>query len=169
MAKVIGPLFSMGASGSFGGIIFDRRGFAYMRQSYHDPKTANQGNYRQAMTVAQKCVKICGPATRQLLKATTTTRTWHGYLMKHIIGPNHANYTQHLQNYTDPAVDQAGWEAAASSAGLQPITIGYANETQVSPGAQLFSLASTLFSLGLYTAVGQPNDHAPAWKESIIS
>jgi hypothetical protein len=45
----------------------------------------------------------------------------------------------------------------------------YAGEAEISPGAQLFILASTLFSLGLYETLGQPNGNAEVWKESIIS
>jgi hypothetical protein len=30
-------------------------------------------------------------------------------------------------------------------------------------------LASTLFSLGLYEALGQPNSNAAVWKDNIIS
>ena len=67
------------------------------------------------------------------------------------------------------AIDQPGWEAAAAEAGLRPIDLDYANEGEISPGAQLFMLASTLFSLGLYETVGQPNGNPTDWKESITS
>jgi hypothetical protein len=169
MAKVTGPLFSMSVSGAIGEIVFDRRGFAYLKKGHRDAKTASQGNYRQAMRVAQNGVKLCGPHTRQLLKAATPSATWHGYLMKTIIGPKQSNLTRHLQIFSDPAVDQAGWEAAATSAGLRPVTVEYADRAEVSPGAQLFSLARTLFELGVYTPLGQPDDNAEAWRESIVS
>jgi hypothetical protein len=68
----------------------------------------------------------------------------------------------------DPAVDRPGWEAAGIATGLRPIKVEYANEGEIFPGAQLFLLASTLFSLGLYENVGQPNGNAGAWKENIV-
>lgn len=74
-----------------------------------------------------------------------------------------------MQRYTDPAVDQPGWETAAVEVGLRPVHLEYANEGEITPGAQLFMLASTLYGLGLYEMVGQPNGNAPAWKESITS
>lgn len=169
MAKVSGPLFSLRVSGTIGEIVFDRRGFAYLKKGHRDAKTTRQGSYRQAMIVAQRGVKLCGPQTRQALKAATTTSTWHGYLMKNIIGPQQSHYRRCLQNFNDPAVDQAGWEAAAASIGLLPLELAYAEETIISAGAQLFSLASTLFSLGLYRELGQPGGNAAAWQAQIVS
>jgi hypothetical protein len=169
MAKIIGPLFSMRVSGTLGQIVFDRRGFVYLKKGHRDAKTTNQGNYRLAMMVAQRGVKLCGPNTRQLLKAATPTATWHGYLMKHIIGPQRSSFTRHLQDYNDPALDQAAWEAAAVRAGLRPILVSYADRAAVSPGAQLFCLGSTLYELEIYTNLGRPNGNAEAWKECIVS
>jgi hypothetical protein len=54
-------------------------------------------------------------------------------------------------------------------AGLRPVDLPYADESGASPGAQLFALASTLYSLGLYTELGQPNDNAAAWQAQIGS
>ena len=44
--------------------------------------------------------------------------------------------------------------------GLREVYVPYANEASVSPGAQLFALASMLFGLGMYTSLGQPNGNA---------
>lgn len=74
-----------------------------------------------------------------------------------------------MSRFSDPALDQSGWEIAAVEAGLRPISLDYANEGEISPGAQLFMLASTLYTLGLYETVGQPNGNPNAWKVSIIS
>ena len=171
MAKVTGPLFSMGASGSFGDIVFDRRGIARFKVAQRDSQTATQGDFRQAMSVAQKCVKVCGPTTRELLKGSAEDpSTWHIHLVKYLIGSHRAAFDAAWQLYkSDPEVDQAGWETAAGELGLRPVSVDYATETGVSPGAQLFILASTLFSLGLYATVGQPNGNAAAWKAQIGS
>ena len=79
------------------------------------------------------------------------------------------NFLNALAQYGDPTVDQAGWEAAAESIGMREVFIPYAQLGAVPPGAQLFVLASTLFSLGLYAGLGEPNGNAAAWKDSIIS
>ena len=52
--------------------------------------------------------------------------------------------------------------------GLREVYIAYANEAGISPGVQLFALASTLFELGLYTNLGQLNGNAEVWKEQIV-
>jgi hypothetical protein len=168
MAKVTGPLFSMKASGSFGDIVFDKRGYARPKGNSYDRQTAQQGDFRQSMAVAQKCAKVCGPATRQLLRSVADEPArWSAYLTKNLIGPERTLFLEALNNY--PGVDQVSWEAAATEAGLRTVTIDYATVDQISPGAQLFVLASTLFSLGLYTNVGSPNGNAAEWKNQIIS
>ncbi|NJN98834.1 MAG: hypothetical protein HC875_34450 [Anaerolineales bacterium] len=170
MAKVTGPLFSMKASGSFGDIVFDKRGYARPKGNTYDRQTHQQGDFRQAMTVAQKCVKVCGPATRQLLRnIADEPGRWSAYLTKNLIGSDRAIYLETLVAYGQLNGDQAGWETAAAEAGLRPVSLDYASETEVSPGAQLFSLASTLFTLGLYSSVGTPNGNAAAWKSQIVS
>lgn len=170
MAKVIGPLFSLNVRGSFGDIVFTRRGVVYPKYGHADAKTTSQGDFRVALTVAQKGVKVCGPATRQRLKAATPTTTWHGYLVKQLIGPQRATFTAYWQRYeADPGVDRPGWEAAAVEAGLRLIDIPYASRAEVSPGAQLFILASTLHALGLYPEVAQPNGNAGEWRRRIMA
>lgn len=171
MAKVKGPLFSLQASGSFGQLIFDRRGYVRFKGTRRDAKSRGQGNFRQALMAAQQCVKICGPSTRQLLKAAAETPSaWHLNLVKQLIGPHRATYAATLQQFnTDPAVDQSGWESAAQVAGLRPVDLPYADESGASPGAQLFALASTLYGLGVYAELGQPNGNAAAWQARIGS
>lgn len=170
MAKVTGPLFSMSASGAFGNIVFDKRGFARPKGNYRDRQTTTQGDFRQTLTVAQKCVKLCGPTTRQLIKNVADVPSrWNGYLVKYLIGPNRANYTAYLENFNNGVVDQASWETAAATTGLHEVGLNYADDSSISPGLQLFMLASTLFQLGIYTPLGQPVVNAEMWKESIIS
>jgi hypothetical protein len=122
------------------------------------------------MTVAQKCAKVCGPTTRQLLRnIANAPARWSAYLTKNLIGPDRAIYLDALADYDQLGGDQMAWETAAAETGLRPIGLSYASETEVSPGAQLFTLAATLFSLGLYTGVGTPNGNAAAWKSQIVS
>lgn len=170
MAKVSGPLFSMAVSGNFGGIIFDRRGYAYIRRSPRDARTPGQGNYRLALTVAQKCASACGPATRQQVKALATEPArWSPYLVQQLIGPQNQSFLAGLAQFTAPGIDQAGWEAAAVRIGLREVFIPYAQHGVVTPGAQLFLLAATLFRLGLYSGLGRPGGNPDIWQASISS
>jgi hypothetical protein len=142
---------------------------SFLQSSHCNGKMTCQEGFYQAMTVAQKCVRVCGPNTRNQLKGVAPTATWHSYLIKNLIGSSLSSYTFYWQNYSDPTVDRAGWEAAAVSAGLQPISLDGGAGMSVSPGLQLFMLASTLFALGLYETVGQPNGNPEAWRERITS
>lgn len=170
MAKIKGPLFSMSATGAFGDIVFDRRGYAYLKPERRDAQSPDQGDVRQAITVAQKCVSVCGSATRQQLKARAADPAhWGAYLSGKLVGPQRSRFSAMLAEYNSEAVEQAVWEAAAQSMGMQEVVIPYAHQAAISPGAQLFALALTLFGLGLYASLGQPNGNAEVWKEQIIS
>jgi hypothetical protein len=170
MAKVIGPLFSMQVSGALGEIVFDRRGFVRLKGHIPNRRTASQGDFRQTMAAAQKCAQVCGSTTRQLVRnLADDPARWSAYLVKNLIGPDRANYRDNMQRFAGPTVDQPAWEAAAVEAGMRPVHLNYAGEAEISPGAQLFMLALTLFSLGLYRTLGQPDGNAGAWKERVIS
>jgi hypothetical protein len=157
-------------SGAFGELVFDKRGFVRPKGVYRDRKTSNQGNFRQALTVAQRCVKVCGPNTRQQVKDVTPVQArWNCHLMKELLGPNRASYNQYIENFADPAVDQAAWEHAGIAMRLRAVNLNYADEAGISPGAQLFILASTLSQMGIYAALGQPAVNAEAWREWIES
>ena len=122
------------------------------------------------MTVAQKCAGVCGSATRQQLRELADDPArWSAYLTKQLIGPQRATLLARLAQYANPEVEQPEWEAMAANLGLQVVNIPYAKEAGISPGAQLFVLASTLFGMGLYTNLGQPNGNAEVWKDSITS
>jgi hypothetical protein len=157
-------------SGALGEIIFDQRGFVRLKSKPSTRYSTSQGDVRQTMAAAQKCARVCGPATRQLIKAVAdNSAQWNAYLAKNLIGPNRTVYLDTLRRYGDPVVDRPTWEIAGIEAGLRPIRLEYAGEAEISPGAQLFILASTLFSLGIYKTLGRPNGNAEVWKEKIIS
>src|SRR5574341_1169579 len=135
MARVIGPLFSMRVSGALGDIIFDRRGFARLKGKYRDARTASQINFRQTLTVAQRCVKVCGPTTRQQLKQRMPGASrWNTYLVKNLIGPKQSLYQEKMNRFADTLVDQANWEAAAASIGMHEVQLDYATDATISPG-----------------------------------
>jgi len=176
MAKVQGPLFSMMVSGAFGEIVFDKRGFVRRKGLYHDPKTSRQGNYRQALTAAQRCAQVCGPQTRQHLRqAADQASRWSAFLTKTLLGPERARYHELAEIYRNGVVDQPPWEAAAREIGLKQVGLAYAAEAPISPGRQLFMLASTLYELAIYRDLGNPLEHelpgsnVEAWQQQILA
>lgn len=61
-------------------------------------------------------------------------------LSSQLLGPQRCRFMTALVDYTGPAVDQAGWEAAAASMGMREVFVPYAYQAAISPGAQLFAL-----------------------------
>lgn len=176
MAKVRGPLYSMMVSGAIGEIVFDRRGFIRRKGVQRDAKTAAQGNFRQAMTAAQKCAGVCGPDTRRELRAVADKPTqWVPFLNKRLLGAKRARYRHLLDVFHGDAVDRARWDTAAAGIGLKPVHYKYADEPPVSPGAQLFLLVATLHELGIYPELeyrvepGVVEVDVRAWAERVVS
>ena len=161
----------MAASGSLGDIVFDRRGYAYFKPQREDARSPKQGNYRQVMTVAQKCARVCGDKTRaQIKELTDDPAHWSAHLTKQLLGPQRTTFLAMLTQYSTIEADEANqWEMAATKIGLQEVHIPYAGDAAVVPCAQLFILAQTLFGLGLYTSLGSPKGNADLWLEKIIS
>jgi hypothetical protein len=170
MAKVQFPVLSGIASGKVGGLVFDRRGFVRIHVIPANPQSGKQGNARQALIVAQKGVKACGPATREGLRAVSKVNyRWSSFLVKQIIGDKRRSYLAGLTAYAglDPA-GQAAWDAAADELRIPAVQFAYADEGAVSSGAVLFLLARALDWLGLYRTNGQPDQtNATVWGASV--
>lgn len=172
MAKVRAPFYSMEVSGMLGDLVFDRRGFVRRKGQHTNPKTAKQGNSRQAMAAAQRCIKICGPQTRQQLRAVAKPASqWSPYLTGQFLGPRRAHFLDRQARYHDDGVNQPAWEQAAVEIGLKEVRIDYAEDGPISVGTQLFILAATLYDLGIYEALGDPAMEAnvEGWKDSVIA
>jgi len=82
---------------------FCTRGYAYLKPKRRDVQTPTQGDFRQAIAVAQKCASVCGSATRQQLKALVDDPThWSSFLTSQLLGPRRAAFLAALAQYTDP-------------------------------------------------------------------
>jgi hypothetical protein len=172
MAEVKGPLYSRAVKGSVGDMVFDRRGFIRLKGFVSDAQTPSQGNIRQTMAAAQKAIKACGITTRAQLKALAADESrWNGYLLREIIGVERSHFLDAMAGYaTLDTGDRLTWEMAAKTIGLKEVRIKYADEAPISAGAQLFLIAQTLFSLGLYTKHGAPTgDNANRWQASVAT
>jgi hypothetical protein len=162
----------MEVSGALGDLVFDRRGFIRRKGRHTNPKTAKQGNARQAMAAAQRCIKICGPQTRQLLRAVAKPASrWSPYLTGQFLGPKRAHFLDRQARYHGDGIDHPAWEQVAVEIGLKEMRIDYAEDRPISAGAQLFLLAATLYDLGLYEALGDPatESNIEGWKDSVIA
>jgi hypothetical protein len=85
MAKTIGPLMSMTASGKFGNaIVFDKRGRARKYVIPANPQTANQVTQRNKIRDLQSCLKQLGAVLRAELKAGFGS-TWNSMIIKELL------------------------------------------------------------------------------------
>lgn len=170
MAKVVGGLFSVEASGKFAdALVFDRRGYVRGYKRPTNPKTSAQGDVRQVMLAAQRAIGVAGNATKDEVKAAAPDYRWNSYLIQQMIGKGTAAWNANLAafNALDPA-DQGVWTSEAETLGLTEISIPYAGAPPIPAGAAFFALARTLFDLGVYAINGAPDgSNAVAWATSV--
>lgn len=147
----VGPFFRLKIPAILGERIYDRAG--YVRLSGDLSPSSRPGP--QMATATQQLIK----------KMAADPAYWQTYLAKALTGSHRARYMESLGHFaTDPAINPACWEAAANEVGLYPIYLDEVNETEVSPGAQLFALASNLSGLDLLAALNRSG----IWKDETI-
>jgi len=175
MAKVSGPLFSMEASGGFGGaIVFGKwKGRATVRQLVipSNPRSAGQEAARNAMRTAGAAQKFVNSNTQinanliltdkaEIQAITPSGYAWNGFLVDSMIGSGAVNLTasQALWSFISGA-DQAAWDTAATGmtsllASVPQTVAGGGQGTQKSNGNVFFNYAYALFVMGLAPVPG---------------
>lgn len=155
----VGPLFRLKIPAILGERSYDRAG--YVRLS---------GDWSPSPMPGPQMAALSGTATQQLIKRMAANPAyWQAYLAKALTGSHRARYMESLGHFAaDPAINPTSWEAAANEAGLYSIYLDEVNETEVSPGAQLFALASNLSGLGLLAALSRSTHSAWIWKDEAI-
>lgn len=175
MAKVQGPLFSMEASGTYGGAVtfgkWKGRPYARIRVDPANPNAAGQETARNRM----RCLGMIQRNTNltaEILDGETLTDkariaaitpsgyAWNGYLVEQAIGPAGATYTAALAAY---ALLEAGQKTAwinAAGARTPAITecpqtmAGGGATTALTAGQVYFVLMYALAQMGLATTPG---------------
>ncbi len=128
-----------------------------MRRVWGEARFERKGHGRLPAPVAASETKLGGPATQQLVKNIAAAPAyWQAFLAQALSGPDRTRYLASIKYFgSDPAISPTHWEAAAGEAELQPLRLDEAGEREVSPGAQLFALASNLSGLGLLAALSR--------------
>lgn len=159
MAKVTGPLFSMGASGQVGKtLVFGAiRGVNYVREwlKPSNLKSADQGDRRQILGSAVKAIaKIVNPSDFiSLFSASIPSgQTWSSYLVQIIVRdiiPTAVAYEAAITEFEGHTAN-AGFDTTGALLGYNDFLISYAGteETAV-PGFQLYLVAKVGVALGL--------------------
>lgn len=181
MAKATGPLFSLSASGGFGGaLVFGQwKGRPTVRQlkTPANPRSTDQENSRNKVRVAAAGQKWANGTAlvrsgetltdKGLLQAAAPSgQAWNGHLVKSEIGSGDINYTAAATAYAAlGSTPKTAWDTAA--AGLTPIfpavnqTIaGGTSTTPMSGGEAFFH-----YQYGLYVAgvADLPDDTPPTY------
>lgn len=151
MAKVIGGLFSVEASGQFAkSLVFDKRGLVREYKRPRNAKTAGQGDQRQKMAAITKAVGIVGTGVDTLFvdqakAAAPDSYRWRPYLLG--VALKSATYTAAKAAYD--ALDgtaQTAWDSEAEGYGMTETALDYAAAAAVAPGEALFILSYAVHS-----------------------
>lgn len=171
MAKVIGPLHSISASGKFGdAMVFDIRGYVKAFKKPSNPKTAPQGNQRQKMAMAQQGVsKIGANKEADIAAVAPVSYRWNSYLTGLTL--NAPNLTAAGTAWAAlSGAEQSAWNTEATSNGFTTVDIDYASDPALTAGRIAFVLAHTLNANSLGGAVATPDGtNAAAWLTEITS
>ena len=180
MARVIGPLMSMEASGTIGKSLTFANwvGRQYVRRWTRpsNPQTADQMGQRNAFSVigvgvsqANKCLQVNSSTTKTDEQAirdkTPSGMRWNGYIQKVLTGSSAAGYNAAKAAWNS-LLNQPAWETTA--AGLTPpvpsapsYLPGGATGTGATPGEVLFIMNYGLYLIGARTTA--PGNTTPTY------
>lgn len=183
MAKATGPLFSMDASGKFGGaLVFGKwKGRNTIRQlvTPSNPQSANQEVARNAVRVMAAAQKwINGTAEIRtgeteldktlLTAAAPAGQAWNGFLVKSGIGAGQINYDAADAAYAAlTAPQKAAWDAGAAALvpAILPVNqtvAGGGTGTPATSGSVFFHACYAMYIAGIYAVAPgtAPPDYA---------
>ncbi len=170
MAKTVGALMSMEASGKFASaIIFDKRGYARGYSTPANPQTTGQGDVRQMLAAVQAVLKLLITTAINSIKAAAPTGyRWNSHAVKLAIGTGGAAY---LASRTAFAALAAGERTSWNTAFVDVVVpdIAYKAATDVTSGEAGFIVARALFLNSIITAPGSPDGtNFAAWATALV-
>jgi len=159
MAKTSGPLFSLGASGKFGGaaVYSIWKGITYVRQlvTPANPKSAAQGAQRLVIASAGKVNKvldIAGTLATFLRTVTPNGQSYASYFAQQML--LHIDQSTTDYNTGGNAAIKAFFDNGAEDAAIESAVVSYAADTPIEPGLSLWNAYQTAFVLGSPSAAG---------------
>jgi len=170
MAKTVGALMSMEASGKFGGAItFDRRGYARVYKIPANPQTAGQGDVRQRLAAVQAVAKLLSVTAVTAIKAVSVpSYRWNSFVVKNAIGSGSAQYTAALGVWTAlSSGEKTSWNGAFATVAVPDNS--YATMAAPTSGEAAFIVATGLFAAGLFQATAVPSaSNYAAWATALL-
>jgi len=174
MAKLTGPLFSLDASGKYGGaIVFSKwKGRNYARQlvTPANPQSADQETARNAVRVAGQAQKWVNANTQingdltltdlaEIKAVTPAGYAWNGELTKAIIGSGAVNIVASDAIWAAFTTEKAAWDTAADGLTAPMLAVaqfdaGGAVGTAKTSGNVFFNYVYGLYVMGLVAVPG---------------
>jgi hypothetical protein len=157
MAKLTGPLFSLGASGSVAKTLVYARVFGVDYTRVHvvpkNPETASQGNVRQILGGLGRAARVIVSPSDWLSDADSVTpsgQSWVSSFIKRTLLAYMDNVTNYEAMVTELEAHTAfaAWTSHAATLGLSEVDVPYSGTTEAFTGAlQLYMLAKYTFLL----------------------
>lgn len=157
MARVIGPLLSLGARQTVGGALTysNWKGVDTVRLKSNpsNPQTETQMHNRALFSVGGKISKRVDPEESEASYLRTVTPAQQSYLsafIREMMGTNYVNIEAAISDYEDVAnATVAGYfDTAAAAAGIESVDLDGTANTQVSAGAALWAAYAASYRLG---------------------
>jgi hypothetical protein len=158
MAKVTGPLFSLGATGTVGGsITFDKRGWVREHVIPNNRQTAPQMSVRRKLGNVQRVDKMVGAALNATLTAALGYR-WASQVVGEVMGNHAAKYDAYYTEATAFAGDDlAAWTAADPAIGqLAPAGVIPGNDPDLKPWCIFYAVAKAAYDVALRVSGDAP-------------
>jgi len=142
MAKVGGPLMSMSASGRFGELVFDQRGWVRKFTPPANPQSVDQMTQRNTLGDIQRSLKELGLVIRGELKAGLGYR-WNSIVLGELLANSGAALAAYVAEYgAFQAGEKTAWESADTS-----------TPVELTAGAVLYAVASAVYDVCLRMGV----------------
>jgi len=157
MSKVVGPLLSLGASGSIAGALTysNWKGIATVRLKSNptNPKTVTQMHARALFAGGGKISKSSDPTQSLAVFArlyTPSGQSWISYFVREMLGAGNVNIEASITAYNlaGNAAKKAFFDNAAGDAGVEGVNLDGTNNTIIPAGALLWAAYTAGYRIG---------------------
>lgn len=157
MSKVVGPLLSLGASGTIGGAITfsNWKGIntARIKSNPSNPQTTDQMHGRALFAVGGKISKATDPLETLAVYVKTITpaqQSYASYFTRELLGANNVNIEAAIALYDNVthATIAGYFDDAAAQAGVEGVDLDGTSNTQIPAGAALWAAYMAAYRLG---------------------
>lgn len=157
MSKVVGPLLSLGASGTIGGAItfsnWKGVNTARIKSNPSNPQTTDQMHARAILAVGGKISKVTDPTevlATYIKTITPAKQSYASYFIREMLGTGNVNMEDAKTAYNSGgnATVKGYFDDAATQAGVEAVDLDGTANTQFSAGLALWAAYAAAYRLG---------------------